>query len=172
MTVCRCMTPPFDFKDYDCELLGIDETNDRFGQVSVQTCQACGRKWVHYFVEYEAFSNSGRWYRGPVTPEMQLSLRPNWPWPCWRAWRGTSTAGAISGPPAARDPGKSRWTLRSVGHDPRESMKLAAFQFRGSGNIEENLLAIQRGILKASEQNVRFLLTQECALVRLSTPRN
>ena len=76
MTVCRCMTPPFDFKDYDCELLGIDETNARFGQVSVQTCQACGRKWVHYFVEYEAFSNSGRWYRGPVTPEMQLSLRP------------------------------------------------------------------------------------------------
>jgi omega-amidase len=43
-------------------------------------------------------------------------------------------------------------------------MKLAAFQFNGSGNIEENFLAIRRGILKASEQHVRLLITQECAL--------
>jgi len=43
-------------------------------------------------------------------------------------------------------------------------MKVAAFQFKGSGNIAENLLAIKRGIAKASEQNVRVLITQECAL--------
>lgn len=42
-------------------------------------------------------------------------------------------------------------------------MKLAAFHFKGSGNIEENLMAIERGIEKAAGQNVRFLLTQECA---------
>lgn len=43
-------------------------------------------------------------------------------------------------------------------------MKIAAFQFKGSDNIEENFLAIERGIIKASEQKVRVMMTQECAL--------
>lgn len=43
-------------------------------------------------------------------------------------------------------------------------MKVAAFQFRGSGNIADNLLAVKRGIGKAAEKNVRVLITQECAL--------
>jgi len=43
-------------------------------------------------------------------------------------------------------------------------MKIAAFQFQGSDAVKENLLAIERGIEKASKENVRFLLTQECAI--------
>lgn len=43
-------------------------------------------------------------------------------------------------------------------------MKVAAFQFEGSDNIEKNLLAIKRGIITASEQNVRVMITQECAI--------
>ena len=43
-------------------------------------------------------------------------------------------------------------------------MKVAAFQFKGSGDIAENLRAIQRGIQQAAGQQVRLLLTQECAL--------
>jgi len=43
-------------------------------------------------------------------------------------------------------------------------MKVAAFQFEGSDDIEKNLLAIEQGIIKAAEQNVRFMITQECAL--------
>lgn len=43
-------------------------------------------------------------------------------------------------------------------------MKVAAFQFRGSDSVEENLLAIKRGITKAAAQNVRVMITQECAL--------
>lgn len=43
-------------------------------------------------------------------------------------------------------------------------MRIAAFQFKGSDNIEENLLALKRGIVKASEQKVRLMMTQECAL--------
>jgi len=43
-------------------------------------------------------------------------------------------------------------------------MKIAAFQFQGSDSIKENLLAIERGIEKASKENVRFMLTQECAI--------
>lgn len=43
-------------------------------------------------------------------------------------------------------------------------MRIAAFQFSGSDNIENNVLAIKRGIVKASEQKVRLMITQECAL--------
>ena len=70
------MTPPFLYSDYDSRSVGVDETNGRFGEVSVDTCKVCGQMWLHYLVEYESFSESGRWYRGPVTPEMVESLRP------------------------------------------------------------------------------------------------
>ena len=43
-------------------------------------------------------------------------------------------------------------------------MKVSAFQFRGSGSIKENLLALGRGIEAAARANTRLLLTQECAL--------
>jgi omega-amidase len=43
-------------------------------------------------------------------------------------------------------------------------MKIAAFQFEGSDDIEKNLRAVKRGIAKAAEGNVRVLITQECAL--------
>jgi hypothetical protein len=70
------MTPPFTYRDYDSRPIGVDETNGRFGEVSVDTCKACGRMWLHYFVEYAFFPKSGRWYRGLVTPEMVESLTP------------------------------------------------------------------------------------------------
>ena len=76
MSECRCMTPPFWYQDYETEEVGIDETNGRFGEVSVETCKWCGNLWLRYLVEYPAFSESGRWYRGLVTPEMLESLRP------------------------------------------------------------------------------------------------
>ncbi len=43
-------------------------------------------------------------------------------------------------------------------------LRIGAFQFAGSGNIESNLAAVKRGIAGAAEENVRLLLTQECAL--------
>ena len=88
MTDCRCMAPPFDFADFDSEPLGIDQTNGRFAEVSVETCRACGAKWLRYFVEFEAFTASGRWYRGLVTaerlrtltPELAVTLLESLPW--------------------------------------------------------------------------------------------
>jgi hypothetical protein len=76
MAECLCMTPPFVFLDYEFELLGLDETNGRFGEVSLQTCKACGRQWLHYFFEYEVFLKSGRWFRGLVPAEQLVSLSP------------------------------------------------------------------------------------------------
>ena len=76
MSECRCMTPPFNYLDYDTVTLGVDKTNGRCGEVTVETCKTCGSKWLRYFVEYEFFSESGRWYRGLVTHEMVESLTP------------------------------------------------------------------------------------------------
>jgi len=70
------VTPPFDYRDYDAESLGVDMTKGRHGEVTIETCRACGSKWLRYFVEWEWLSESGRWYRGPVTAEMVESLKP------------------------------------------------------------------------------------------------
>jgi omega-amidase len=43
-------------------------------------------------------------------------------------------------------------------------LRVGAFQFAGSGSISKNLAAIKRGIQLAAQENIRLLLTQECAL--------
>ena len=76
MDKCRCMTPPFSYLDFDTSSLGVDETKGRNGEVTVETCKACGSVWLRYFVEWEWHSESGRWWRGPVTWEMVWELKP------------------------------------------------------------------------------------------------
>jgi hypothetical protein len=44
--------------------LGVDLRNGRSGQVTLHRCHGCGAPWLHYAVEYEAFSQSGRWFCG------------------------------------------------------------------------------------------------------------
>jgi hypothetical protein len=72
-TDCTCLTPPFSVRDFSDNLVGVDTKNGRFGDVSIQTCRHCGSTWLHYRVEYEAFSRSGRWFRGPITPELSIT---------------------------------------------------------------------------------------------------
>jgi hypothetical protein len=76
MNECKCMTPPFNYTDFDTKFIGIDETNGRFGEVSVKTCKLCGSEWLHYLVQYEAFTASGRWYRGLVSQEILKTVIP------------------------------------------------------------------------------------------------
>ena len=72
----------------DEAFVGIDRTNGRFGEVSIRTCRACGRRWLHFHVEYEGFSCSGRWYTGllpegftaDVRPEDAVALLERLPW--------------------------------------------------------------------------------------------
>lgn len=75
-TACACFDltqarPPFDETYF-----GQDEANGRFGDVCLQTCCACGQIWLDYHVEYEAFSQSGRWFRGSLTPEQAQTVTP------------------------------------------------------------------------------------------------
>ena len=72
----RCETMSAMAKQCECELLhsapraadaqdlGVDLRNGRHGEVSLHRCASCGAPWLHYRVEYEAFSRSGRWFCG------------------------------------------------------------------------------------------------------------
>jgi len=76
MTDCRCMTPPFNYRDFEEAPVGCDETNGRYGDVAIETCRACGSLWLTYRVTYEGFSRSGRWYRGLVSAEVAAAATP------------------------------------------------------------------------------------------------
>lgn len=76
MTECCCLTLPSGGADFDSTVIGVDETRGRFGEVSVETCRRCGSKWIRYFVEYEAFTKSGRWYRGLISEDAARSVTP------------------------------------------------------------------------------------------------
>ena len=54
--------------------LGVDPDHGRFAEVSLDRCRQCGRLWLHYFFEYEAFRASGRWYRGLVSEEQARTI--------------------------------------------------------------------------------------------------
>lgn len=88
-TDCVCMNPPLHYDDFE-----IDPVSDSFhedangGEITVEKCRHCGTKWLCYFVEYPAFTSSGRWCRGVVTDdelsrlgtEMVLSCLGGLPW--------------------------------------------------------------------------------------------
>jgi hypothetical protein len=71
---CACLaTGP---TDYEVSVVGVDETHARFGEVTVRTCRSCGRRWLHYLAEYEAFTSSGHWILGLLPDELPLPLTP------------------------------------------------------------------------------------------------
>lgn len=70
MDTCRCLLQPR--RDLTVlEYLGMD---DVYAEVSVLACPNCGRRWLRYFYEIEAFSRSGRWYLGPLSVAAEASL--------------------------------------------------------------------------------------------------
>lgn len=73
---CRCMSPPFWYRHFDTKDLGLDKTTGWLGEVSIERCKKCGREWLNYLYENEAFTKSGRWYRGLLTPEQARQVTP------------------------------------------------------------------------------------------------
>lgn len=63
---CACEELPPNYKNYISSYLGQDKTNGRYGDVTIEKCKHCNRNWVKYFVEFESFSESGRFYKGIV----------------------------------------------------------------------------------------------------------
>src|SRR5579871_2975573 len=73
---CTCMAPPFRDDDFALRDLGEDLTNGRYGEVRLETCLTCRRRWLHYAVEYESFSGSGRWFRALVSDAVAARATP------------------------------------------------------------------------------------------------
>lgn len=73
---CSCMHPPFHYQNFHSNSIGTDITNGRYGEVTIKKCKKCGKLWLHYLVEYEAFTKSGRWYRGLISESKAKKISP------------------------------------------------------------------------------------------------
>jgi hypothetical protein len=73
---CPCHNPQANADVFSTSDWGMDNTHNRFAEIRIYTCKHCSTQWLHYFVEYEAFSQSGRWYRGKITPQQLAELTP------------------------------------------------------------------------------------------------
>lgn len=65
-SACVCFAPGAHVKWIDSLDIG---TTDRYWEVTRMRCAHCGTLWVRAFLEYEAFSRSGRHYRAPTTDQ-------------------------------------------------------------------------------------------------------
>src|SRR6266496_5674115 len=64
------------FAALSTHLIAVKEfgLDSHLAEVSVLICQECGQHWLRYFYEVEAFTGSGRWYLGAITPEQFATL--------------------------------------------------------------------------------------------------
>lgn len=76
ITKCTCETPSTYSPNWDVLMEGVDETEGRFGDVSVRRCPQCSKLWLCYHVEYEAFSKSGRWFRCLIAGNELKHIKP------------------------------------------------------------------------------------------------
>lgn len=76
MGTCKCFTPSVLCDNYEGTFIGVDKTNGRYADVTIKKCKTCGTNWLHYFAEYEAFSQSGRWYRGVISAKKLNDVKP------------------------------------------------------------------------------------------------
>ncbi|CAB5280158.1 hypothetical protein IST455A_00999 [Burkholderia multivorans] len=61
---CGCFDPSAEPQWIDRDFMGM--TDDHW-ELSRMRCARCGTPWVRGFLEFEAFSRSGRHYRSPTT---------------------------------------------------------------------------------------------------------
>jgi hypothetical protein len=73
---CSCLKTGPQKPDVDSRYIGVDETDGRAADVTLERCRRCGRLWLRYFVEYEAFSRSGRWAVTPITEDAATAMTP------------------------------------------------------------------------------------------------
>ena len=67
---CLCFQTPYQSLSIYREL-GTDRA---FAEATVLICRSCGRHWLRYFYEREAFTASGRWYLGALAPGQLSAL--------------------------------------------------------------------------------------------------
>ena len=74
---CRCLEPgETNYRDFDASQVGVDPTAGRYGEVTIPRCLGCGQHWLRYFVEYEGFTGSGRFFRAPLDAAAARAVLP------------------------------------------------------------------------------------------------
>ncbi|HEY1751664.1 MAG TPA: hypothetical protein VGG29_10385 [Caulobacteraceae bacterium] len=106
---CACEEGRADHTRFETRELGVDETQGRFAEVSLCRCKACGRLWLRYFVEYEAFGRSGRWARGLIGEEAAAAMTPQAAEPYLRGLDGYLYGGSYFGGVTGRRRGPMPW---------------------------------------------------------------
>ena len=71
---CECNDVHAVLEDAEKTFLGTDLRNGRRGDVALHRCPECGAQWLHYLVEYEAFTGSGRWFCGRLHGEAAATV--------------------------------------------------------------------------------------------------
>lgn len=76
--LCACFQPDAQHIEFEKETvyIGSDPTRGRFGETQIKSCVSCARLWLHYQVEYEAQSASGRWFRTLIPADSVLLINP------------------------------------------------------------------------------------------------
>ncbi|MDR5812060.1 hypothetical protein QCE62_00470 [Caballeronia sp. LZ033] len=69
-TGCGCFQPNGRLVSPEVLFDGTDTTNSSYGDVTLSRCQNWSTVWLRFFIEYESFGRSGRWYRAPVPAEL------------------------------------------------------------------------------------------------------
>jgi hypothetical protein len=67
---CACFNDQHDILMTE-KSLGMDR---HYAEVTLLVCPDCGTYWLRYDYEIEAFTASGRWYLGTVSPEQVTHL--------------------------------------------------------------------------------------------------
>lgn len=68
--ICGCLGSPHHRRLVEKEL-GSDK---HYAEIALLSCPLCGRRWLRYFYEIEAFTSSGRWYLGLLNSEQTEQL--------------------------------------------------------------------------------------------------
>lgn len=76
LSECACADGAMRADQFETKEVGCDDTEGRYADVTLNRCLVCGRLWVRYFVEYEAFSLSARWARGLIDAEAAKVITP------------------------------------------------------------------------------------------------
>ena len=51
----------------------VTGTDARYAEITIERCTLCHSRWLHYLVEEEGISRSGRWFRGLISTDTNVT---------------------------------------------------------------------------------------------------
>jgi hypothetical protein len=74
---CSCFEPAVRLINPKQIYSGVDTEHSSYGEVSVEQCSGCMTFWLSFYIEYESFSRSGRWFRAPLPASLVAEVSAN-----------------------------------------------------------------------------------------------